>query len=167
RPRAQQLPTSRADEELLRTLVHYFKEHEQGEHAFEACAVAIARLLDAHIIDWQMTRFSVDGGRDATGRYRVGDEHSRVDVEFALEAKCKGPSFGSGVKETSRLISRLRHRQFGIFVTTSYIGDQAYREIMEDGHPVMIITGADICRILARAGYNTPSKLKDWLSERF
>jgi hypothetical protein len=34
----------------------------------------------------------------------------------------------SGVREMSRLISRLRHRQFGVLVTTSYVDNQAYRE---------------------------------------
>jgi Restriction endonuclease len=44
---------------------------------------------------------------------------------------------GVGVKELSRLISRLRHRQFGILVTTSYLGHQAYEELRSDRHPVL------------------------------
>ncbi|HFD86497.1 MAG TPA: restriction endonuclease, partial [Gammaproteobacteria bacterium] len=66
-----------------------------------------------------------------------------------LEAKCYAPSGkGVGVKELSRLISRLRHRQFGILVTTSYLASQAYRELKEDGHPVVILCGADIAGLL-------------------
>jgi hypothetical protein len=56
-----------------------------------------------------------------------------IAVEFALEAKCYAPTHGVGVRETSRLISRLRHRQFGVPVTTSYLDDQAYREIGKTG----------------------------------
>ena len=49
-----------------------------------------------------------------------------------------------GVKELSRLLSRLRHRQFGILITTSYLASQAYTELKEDKHPVVIISGIDI-----------------------
>jgi hypothetical protein len=38
------------------------------------------------------------------------------------------PENGAGVKETSRLTSQLRHREFGVFVTTGYISRQAYGE---------------------------------------
>jgi hypothetical protein len=167
RSRDEQLPSNPKDKKLLGVLVKYFKDHHQKEYAFEPCAVAIAKLMDPHIVEWEMTQFTSDGGRDAVGQYRVGRDASAINVEFALEAKCKVSSSSSGVKETSRLISRLRHRQFGIFVTTSYLGDQAYHEIVEDKHPVMIITGADICKTLASAGYNTPDKLKEWLQVNF
>jgi hypothetical protein len=35
-------------------------------------------------------------------------------------------------------------------VTTSYLDNQAYKEIREDGHPVVIITGADLIRMLKK-----------------
>jgi hypothetical protein len=35
----------------------------------------------------------------------------------------------------SRLISRLRFRQFGVFITTSYFHHQAYEEVRLDQHP--------------------------------
>jgi Restriction endonuclease AspBHI N-terminal/Restriction endonuclease len=77
----------------------------------------------------EITRRSIDGGRDAIGRYRLGPSADPITVDFALEAKCYRPELPGqsgtarqvGVKETARLISRLRHRQFGILVTTSYI----------------------------------------------
>jgi nucleoside-diphosphate-sugar epimerase len=46
------------------------------------------------------------------------------------------------------LISRLRFRQFGIFVTTSYLATQAYKEIREDGHPVVVLAARDIADLL-------------------
>lgn len=86
---------------------------------------------------------------------------------FALEAKCYELHSGVGVKETSRLISRLRYRQFGIFVTTSYVSLQAYKEIKEDGHPVLIISSGDIARLLVDKGYGTPEDVQQWLAARF
>jgi|TARA_B110000967_G_scaffold119062_1_gene121761 hypothetical protein len=83
------------------------------------------------IID-EVTQGSVDGGRDAVGSFQLGDP---IYAEFSLEEKCYRPPFKAtkgnpiGVKETSRLISRIRNRQFGVLVTTSYVGKQAYSEI--------------------------------------
>ena len=90
---------------------------------------------------------------------------ARSSSDFAIEAKCKMPDgrHGSGVKDTSRLISRLRHRQFGVFVTTSFVASQAYQEIVEDGHPVLVLSGADIIDILYFANINTIEKLDRWL----
>jgi len=51
----------------------------------------------------------------------LGPASDPVAVEFALEAKCYAANHGVGVRETSRLIFRLRHRQFGVLVTTSYL----------------------------------------------
>lgn len=64
-----------------------------------------------------------------------------------LEAKCYAITNGVGVKEVSQLISRLRARQFGILVTASYLADQAYQEIREDGHPIVVIAGNDVVEI--------------------
>jgi len=80
-----------------------------------------------------------------------------------MEAKCYNPKDGNGVHLTSRLISRLKHRQFGYFVTTSFVSEQAYKEIIEDKHPVIIFAGRDITRILIEHGYNSKSKVLAWL----
>lgn len=112
--------------------------------AFERCAMEIAKLFLPDIHHEQLTRPWRDGGRDATGLYRIGKDAGSIDVEFALEAKCYAPSTAVGVRDTSRLISRLRHRQFGILVTTSYLHEQAYKEVIDDGHPVVIIAAKDI-----------------------
>ena len=68
-----------------------------------------------------------------------------------------------GVKETSRLISRLRQRQFGVIVTTSYVATQAYKELRADNHPVIIIAAADIARILRRRGMATKPAILEWI----
>lgn len=78
--------------------------------------------------------------------------------------KCYNITNGVGVKEMSRLISRIRHRQFGILITTSYVDGQAYKEVIEDGHPILIITAADIARILINNGIN-PQNINEWLQK--
>ena len=67
----------------------------------------------------------------------------------------------------SRLISRLRHRQFGILVTTSYVSAQAYREIKEDEHPIIVVSGADIVEILRDNGYSRSGSVQGWLENEF
>jgi len=67
---------------------------------------------------------------------------------------------GVGVRETSRLISRLRHRQFGVLVTTSHLDNQACKEIREDGRPVVVLAGRDITDILKKSGLNSTTGLR-------
>jgi len=103
----------------------------------------------------------------------LGLSDDPVYAEFSLEAKCYRPGIGKmqanriGVKEVSRLISRIRHRQFGILVTTSTVHKQAYQEVREDRHPIVFICGKDIAEILIHAGYNTTESVQDFLKNEF
>lgn len=63
----------------------------------------------------------------------------------------------------SRLISRIRYCQFGIIVTTSYVQKQAYEEIIEDQHPILIISASDTARILRQNSIMSVD-VEDWLS---
>lgn len=110
----------------------------------------------------ELTRPWRDGGRDAVGKVRLGRERASIVVTFALEAKCYG-NRGVGVGDVSRLISRIRHREFGIIVTTSHVGTQAYKEIVEDGHPVVVVCARDIVTLLKGEGYSTPDEVVKWL----
>ena len=49
-------------------------------------------------------------------------------------------------------------------MTTSYVDKQAYSEIREDEHPIVIISGKDIADILMKCGINTPEKVKSWMA---
>ena len=71
-----------------------------------------------------------------------------------------------GVRWTSRLISRLRHRQFGVLVTTSYVHAQAYQEIREDGHLVVILAGRNLVEILKKSG-TTLLPIRRFLSKSY
>lgn len=110
-----------------------------------------------------VTRPRRDGGRDAIGMLRLGTGASSILIDFALEAKCYGENSSVGVKDMSRLISRLRYRQFGIMVTTSYVHAQAYSEIKEDLHPIIVIAGGDVADILVQHGIATPEALDAWI----
>ena len=64
----------------------------------------------------------------------------------------------------SRLISRLQHRQFGVvMVTTSFVNKQAYQEVTDDGHPVLIVAGRDIADALTRSNYSDTRSVSNWL----
>ena len=114
-----------------------------------------------------LTRPYRDGGRDATGQLRIGRGVSAILVDFALEAKCYSFKSGVGVREMSRLISRLRHRQFGILVTTSHVDIQAYQEIKEDQHPIIVLAAADIVELLRHNGQSNPVSVQAWLEQNF
>jgi len=66
------LPQGSKDQRLLKILVDYFKGRPNKEFAYEPCALEIAKFMDPNIVEWEMTRFTVDGGRDAVGKYRIG-----------------------------------------------------------------------------------------------
>jgi hypothetical protein len=160
RSKSAQLPKTDDDLALLRTIYEWYAENPIG---FEACAGVLAGLLLRDVSELSLTRPWRDGGRDAIGRLRLGKGAASIEVTFALEAKCYSQSNSVGVREVSRLISRIKHREFGVLVTTSFVDRQAYAEVVEDGHPVILVTGDDIVRLLRTAGYDTPQRIVAWL----
>jgi len=166
----EQSPDSDLKAAILGTVWQHFKDKPI---AFEAFAARIFLLTDSRVIVDEITRGTIDGGRDAIGRYLIGLKNDPVYAEFALEAKCYRPPLDGqspntvGVKEVSRLISRIRHRQFGVIITTSVISRQAYQEVREDRHPIIFIAGRDIAEILIDNGFNTASRVEALLSDEF
>lgn len=167
RTKADQLPSTPQREAILETVCAHWDEETDPARQFEHVAASIFELMDSNVQTTEVTQRSRDGGRDAVGTYQIGpnigSEGDSLGLEFALEAKYYQPSTAVGVRETSRLISRLRRRQFGVLVTTSYVGGQAYEEIKEDGHPVLIVSGGDIVEILLKNGLNTAGQVAEWL----
>ncbi|WP_208026059.1 restriction endonuclease [Amycolatopsis acidicola] len=164
RSREEQTPQDAQGREILSAIRAHF---EDREHDFEACAVALWRLIAPNTGRCEVTRPSRDGGRDAVGQYHLGPVADRISIDFALEAKCYGVDNSVGVREGSRLISRLRHRHFGVLVTTSYFNSQLQREIRDDQHPVALVCGRDITDLLRQHGYSTVPAVKTWLEEQF
>lgn len=166
----QQTPDTPLKIEILARVWQHFKD---VPIAFEGFAARIYQMIDQRVIIDEITRGVIDGGRDAVGRYLLGLSDDPVYAEFSLEAKCYRPPINGeapstvGVKEVSRLISRIRHRQFGVLVTTSVIARQAYEEVREDRHPIIFISGRDITEILIKNGYNTVDQVSRLLADEF
>jgi hypothetical protein len=164
RTRTEQLPANPDGMGLLNTLWAYFRDDPVR---FERCAVELFRFSVPGLENVDVTRPTRDGGRDALGQLAVGPKADPIRLDFALEAKCYEPGNSVGVREVSRLISRIKHREFGVMVTTSYVHVQAYREIREDGHPIIVFSGADIVNALRAVGITTIPALRAWLIQEF
>jgi len=52
---------------------------------------------------------------------------------------------------------------FGILVTTSFVSEQAYKELRDDEHPVIVISAVDIVNILFSKGITDSKTLDVWL----
>ena len=161
---SEQEPATKEGREIVAAIHKYFGD---DSFAFERCAAEIWKMSDPNVAGYELTRPTVDGGRDAVGEYGIGPDRERIRLDFALEAKCYAPGHGVGVRWTSRLISRIRPRQFGVLVTTSHINAQAYREIREDRHPIVILCARDIAHILRGRGIVSVTQVTAWLNKEF
>jgi hypothetical protein len=162
RRKSEQLPID-ADGKAIIKLIHgWFADRP---HDFEHCAADLTRLMLPDVAALDVTRPSRDGGRDAIGQLRIGKGPASILVDFAIEAKCYQMTTSVGVRDVSRLISRLRHRQFGILVTTSFLEAQAYQEIKEDGHPIIVLSAVDIVELLRANGRSDIASVRGWLEQ--
>ena len=149
----------------LEAIRNHYLHDINNPQGFEACATNIVSKMDGNFVDFTLTRPWRDGGRDALGFYSIntgGKVNHPLKIDCALEAKCYSKDTAVGVKQMSRLISRIRYRQFGILVTTSFVDNQAYSEVVEDGHPILIVTATDIASILRFNAINS-SNIDQWL----
>jgi hypothetical protein len=161
----EQQPTDQTGRRILELVYAHFAAKPTG---FEHFAAHLWQMSDGHVGSYEVTRATADGGRDAIGEFLIGPRTDPVRVTFALEAKLFAPAGGGvGVKEVSRLISRLRHRQFGVLVTTAHVAPQAYKEIRTDQHPIVILAGIDIVNLLEEKGYSSPAEVTRWLNDAF
>lgn len=159
----EQLQCDNEGEQCLSIIRNHYKSFPQG---FEACATDLVMKMDTNFVDFNLTRPWRDGGRDAIGRYAIrqtGHANHPLTIDCALEAKCYAKNNSVGVREMSRLISRIRYRQFGIMITTSYVDTQAYKEVVEDGHPILIVSANDIAAIL-RSNSIHVADMQEWLN---
>lgn len=158
----KQLECDSEGEKCLEIIRNHYKDNPQG---FEACACDLISKMDSNFISFELTRPWRDGGRDAYGKYQIftgGKANYPLIIDCSLEAKCYSSNTGVNVRNMSRLISRIKYRQFGILVTTSYVNSQAYSEVIEDGHPILIVTASDIAAIL-RINSITSDNIETWL----
>ena len=167
--KGEQLPQDALQMKMLHSIHQYFIAKDKG-YSFEQFAADITSFMDKAIVDISVTRPFKDGGFDAEGRYRIfNNVENVIYVDFYLQAKCFDPeNNGIGVSDTARLISRIKNRQFGILVTTSFISKQAYIEVLEDKHPIVFITGRDIVEyIFHELEIRTLDSLEKWLKSNY
>lgn len=160
RSRKSQLPGSKEEEQILKRVMDSLNDRD-----FEFAAAEIVKLMDERFSEFTVTPRIRDRGRDAIGLYRVGHDQHQVLLEAIVEAKRWSPGQGVGVKPMARLISRLKHRDIGVFVTTSYFNTQVQEELLEDRHPIILVSGGDIAKLLMARDMHAPGKLEAWLGE--
>ena len=154
-----------SDEEGNRCIRQIWQHYQRNPFGFENCAKSIVEKLDNNFQDLELTRERRDGGRDAVGYYAIwpgSPVNQTLRMPCAMEAKCYSQKHGVGVHDMSRLISRIRMRQFGVMVTTSYIDKQAYQEVIDDQHPILMLTATNIAAILRKSAI-TSSDMDEWL----
>lgn len=164
RTKTEQLPATTEGNAVLRGIYEHFRTDPVG---FEACAARLWQMQAPRVSRYDLTRPSRDGGRDAIGFYTLGPTQDSIELDFALEAKCFATTTPVGVEAQSRLISRIRPRQFGVLVTTSYVAEQAYRELRDDEHPIVVLAGRDLVGILAEHQLATAAAVRSWLEREF
>ena len=156
----EQLPQTKQNKEFI-SIIQNFCHGDPWK--FERIAAEIWKMSCPSPVSYDLTQRYRDGGRDAIGFMTIGPDSDPIKLDFSLEAKLYSEGNNVGVREISRLISRIRHREFGVLVTTSTVSKQAYTEIREDGHPIVVISGSDICEILAMNGIVTEGQCESWL----
>jgi hypothetical protein len=158
RSKIEQLPSSAAEWDVLNRVLTL------TDRDFEFAARELLLIMDKRFLNLEVTRSSRDGGRDIVGQYRIG--HEKHEVLLSCYAEAKRWTAGVGVKPLSRLISRIKHRDFGVFVTTSFFNEQVQQEIIDDHHPIILVSGGDIAKMLIQhelAGPEHSVQLSDWL----
>lgn len=87
------------------------------------------------------TRHVKDGGFDMEGEFILPHPFNYT-IRFKGEVKrIKG---GITSKDVSRLVARLGRGEYGLYFTTSYFTQDAQKEVVMDGYPVKLISGADL-----------------------
>ncbi len=172
RSEGEQWPTTAAGVDVIRAIrLHFMPDPTRPSDAarFEACAALLWRMACRETINFEVTRPVVDRGRDAIGELLLGPAADPIPLDFSLEAKLYDYEAGVKVRtgDTKRLISRLRYRQFGVLVTTSVVHRQAYDELREDRHPVIVLSARDVVEVLARHGYSDATSARAWLQSEF
>ena len=134
---------------------------------FEFLAASLIEIMDERFTQITVTRAVREGGRDVLAKYRVGHDLHQVLLDAYVEAKKWDLGSAVGTKPMMRLISRLKHRDLGVFVTTSFFDMQVQKELIDDNHPVLLVSGGDISRILISAqigGDGADDRLTEWLT---
>lgn len=158
RTKKEQLPTDERQRLILMAIYEQLSDRE-----FEFASADLVRLMDERFTATAVSRAVRDGGCDVVCSYRVGHATHQVTLSAYVEAKRWNPQSSVGVKPMMRLISRLKHRDIGVFVTTSFFDQQVQRELIEDHHPVILVAGGDIARLLISKDIGDTEQVRRWI----
>jgi len=79
RSRAEQIPADLTGRQILERIRAHFAAKPTR---FEYLAAHLRQVADGHVGSYEVTRASVDGGRDAIGEYRIGPPSDPVAVHL-------------------------------------------------------------------------------------
>jgi hypothetical protein len=166
--REEQLPGDKVGMQMLEIIQNFFIQKDHG-YSFEKFANDFAQYMDNGIVEITTTQPYRDGGFDGIGKYRLFPKSdNEVLVDFYLQAKCYNANDAVGVADMARLISRIKDRQFGIMFTTSYLAKQAFQELIDDGHPIVLINGRILIDYIKKElSINDCDTMKKWLSKNY
>ena len=130
---------------------------------FEGAVVSLFRELEdvRHTIN--RTQPSKDGGFDFFGKF-VLPPPVGYEIDFLGEAKKFQATTAVQPRHVSRLVARLGRGQYGLFVTTSYFTKQTQEEVLADGYPTRLISGADVVSMMRELRITRGSEISPtWL----
>lgn len=139
RKKSEQLPDSREDIKLLNKLRKVFSSRE-----FEFLAKYVL-MENADFNDLKVTPSTGDEGFDLIGDLFV----SNLDLKIKILVEVKNWKIDSsvGVKEVSRLASRIEKGQQGIFISSSYFSKPAQVETNKT-HPIKLISSSEFLNLV-------------------
>lgn len=155
---AQLPPSGSREASVLQELV------QMHPTEFEAAVVSIFRAQEDVRHTITRTRPTADGGFDFYGSFLLPPPLG-YEINFLGEAKRFSAKSAVQPKHVSRLVARLGRGQYGLFVTTSYFTRQTQEEVLRDGYPTSLISGADLVAMmrelrLLKGGSLSPSWLR-------
>ena len=165
-----QLPKKTDSKAMLLKLYRYFCAEP---YQFLHFAAQLYARSDPRIILGRVHRLAPDYYRAISGKYRLGIDDSSTFLRFMIDAKCYNPGIGKrkrasvGEKDIKKLLSRLKTQQFAVLVTTSVLTPEAHALIQKQHHPVVVIAGTDIIKILQSIQIKTVRQLSEWLEDHF
>jgi len=165
-----QLPKRIDSKAMLLKLYRYFCAEP---YQFLHFAAQLYARSDARTIIERVHRLAPDHYNVISGKYKLGMNGSSAFLEFVIDAKCYNPGSGNrkrksvGEKDIEKLLSRLGNQQFTVLVTTSVVTPKAHKVIQNQNHPVVVIAGGDIIKILQSIPIRTVKQLSEWLENHF
>lgn len=107
----------------------------------------IIRAPGTAYLDGWLTRQSSDGGADFIGRMDAGSGAATTKFVVFGQAKCVTPGRSSiSAEQVSRVTARLKRGWMGAYVTTDAYSTAAQIEVIEDQHPMLLVSGLTVAR---------------------